>query len=425
MFLDKNLNLKEQSHKKIKIKCDFEISKKCRKIYEIPYRDALVTRRNNNNKDICLFCSRKLKSSGRNNPNCKYVSLDDNFFENIDSEEKAYLLGWIGSDGCITERGFSIDVHKKDIEILEKLKNIICKDLKIKNKIRKSIVSLTINSKSIAKDLIKIFNIDYGKKSETICFPELDNDNLKWCFLRGYFDGDGSIRKPSISNYPECKITSSSLCMLEGIKDFCTIPSFLGKDYIGWTSNNALDFLGKIYENTSLYLKRKKELYDMWSSYFYSTFYANRIERKDNIRPIFKWCKKDSKAIAPFKSRVSDSGYDLTLINLSKKDGIFYLYDTGISIQPEFGWYIEIVPRSSLSKTGFVLANSVAIIDRTYNGNIFIPLLKVDTNKPDIELPFRAVQAIPKQIINCAFIEVPIGAIGHTERNNKGFGSTG
>ena len=51
-----------------------------------------------------------------------------------------------------------------------------------------------------------------------------------------------------------------------------------------------------------------------------------------------------------------------------------------------------LVPRSSISKTGYMLANSVGVIDRTYTGNVLVPLIKVDKSMPDLILPARVVQ---------------------------------
>lgn len=42
------------------------------------------------------------------------------------------------------------------------------------------------------------------------------------------------------------------------------------------------------------------------------------------------------------------------------------------------GYYLQVFPRSSLSKSGYALANSVGIIDENYTGNIFIALTKTE-----------------------------------------------
>src|ERR1700692_182421 len=153
--LDRLINLNIHSHKEFMVKCDFCISTKCSKKYKIEYRRFLKVIKNNNNKVICLFCSRKLKFSGRNNPNTKYKNIDDNYFKNINTIDKAYLLGWIASDGHISERGFVISIHQKDIEILNLFQNLICKNVPIKKfeTDTSKMCKYVISSKKISSDL--------------------------------------------------------------------------------------------------------------------------------------------------------------------------------------------------------------------------------------------------------------------------------
>src|SRR6476469_1999984 len=104
---------------KIWAECDSRTSHKCRVRWLVSARLLRRTKARNNDKNICVYCSRAIKSTGRNNPNCKYKSLDDCFFDNVDTEEKAYFLGWIASDGSISKNGsINIFVQKKDAGIL-------------------------------------------------------------------------------------------------------------------------------------------------------------------------------------------------------------------------------------------------------------------------------------------------------------------
>jgi deoxyuridine 5'-triphosphate nucleotidohydrolase len=124
-------------------------------------------------------------------------------------------------------------------------------------------------------------------------------------------------------------------------------------------------------------------------------------------------------------------GYDLTLVNLHNiitvngrfPDPQIFLYDTGIAVQPENGYYVEVVPRSSLSKTGYMLANSVGIIDPDYRGTIKIALVKTDKSSSDIELPFRGFQMIVRKAEQSTLTET-FGELTNTVRGDGGFGST-
>lgn len=128
-------------------------------------------------------------------------------------------------------------------------------------------------------------------------------------------------------------------------------------------------------------------------------------------------------AVTPSKGTEYSVGYDLTAIDFVRNmTPNTYLYDTGIQVKPPPGYYIDIVPRSSLSKTGFVLANSVGIIDPDYRGNLMIALTKVDSNCDDIELPFTKCQLILRK--HSDFTLRRVNVLDDTSRGSGGFGST-
>jgi len=140
------------------------------------------------------------------------------------------------------------------------------------------------------------------------------------------------------------------------------------------------------------------------------------------MRPKVK-IKIEEGGIPPFKKYPDDVGYDLYLVNLIEKKDNLYFYDTKVRVEPPEGYYIEIVPRSSLSKTGYVMANSIGIIDPQYRGTIKVALRKVNENAPDLELPFRGVQMILRKL-HLFDIDI-VDNLSETERQEGGFGSTG
>lgn len=390
------------------------------KEYSMSRRSKDRTFLRNDNKIICLYCSRKLKHSGRNNPNVKYTNMKDNFFEKINTDEKAYILGWIASDGHISKNSICIQIHEKDAEILLKIKQIVCSDLELQPR-AKNQIALTFNSHQMVEDVCRWLNISYGEKSNTVKFPSFDSDELSWGFIRGYFDGNGHIAGLNTKhNTPLCQITSSSPDLLNAIKDFVQFPSNLHDINLKWTGNNALDFAHKLYDGHSLCLDRKKELYVHWCGWVPGIGGCNNSGED----LLFKWVKTRQDAVAPSKVRASDSGYDLTIVGEVKKIGSkTTLYTTGVKIQPSYGWYMDVVPRSSIIKSGYMLSNSVGVIDRTYKGEIMIALTKIDDSMPDIELPLKIAQMIPRPIVNVTFAEVDI--LDESQRNDGGFGSTG
>lgn len=135
------------------------------------------------------------------------------------------------------------------------------------------------------------------------------------------------------------------------------------------------------------------------------------------------------KAVAPSKNRFGDVGYDLTLIGIAKEiSPVVKLYETGVVIEPAHGWYAEVVPRSSIIKTGHMLANCAGIIDPTYRGSIKVALIKVDPNAPDLDLSnpdhVKPVQIIFRPFIHHELVKVDLNQLSATDRNDKGFGSS-
>lgn len=131
----------------------------------------------------------------------------------------------------------------------------------------------------------------------------------------------------------------------------------------------------------------------------------------------------DPRAVVPTKGTQYSIGYDLTAISVVKKlSDRTTLYDTGIKIQPPCGYYTEILPRSSLSKTGYVLSNSVGTIDPDYTGRLLIALTKVDDSCPDLELPFTRCQLVLRKAEYYNMCET--ARIEDTVRGQGGFGST-
>lgn len=138
---------------------------------------------------------------------------------------------------------------------------------------------------------------------------------------------------------------------------------------------------------------------------------------------MFKFVKTIPGAYTPKKATDTDSGWDLYLISKIKEENGVTFYDTGIAVQSPPGFYLQLVGRSSISKSGYMLANNIGIIDNGYRGNIIVALVKINPNAGDIVLPARLVQIIPTPIVNSNFVEV--NSLDSTDRGQGGFGSSG
>lgn len=125
----------------------------------------------------------------------------------------------------------------------------------------------------------------------------------------------------------------------------------------------------------------------------------------------------------PIRAHATDAGLDLTAVRLVSYEGTTRVYDTGVRIRPSKGWYVEVVPRSSIHKYGLVLANSVGVLDPDYRGTVRLVFYKVDPSRPDPDLPARLAQLLPRRLVDVRVQTVD--ALDDTARGDGGFGSTG
>lgn len=117
-----------------------------------------------------------------------------NEFEFIDTPEKAYVLGFFYSDGWISAQQAGISIIDSDKSVLEKI-NSIFPFLHFRNKEKnKNIATILCNYKKFREDIEK--NGCLRKKSslnkDNLKFPKISKDLYRH-FIRGIFDGDGSI----------------------------------------------------------------------------------------------------------------------------------------------------------------------------------------------------------------------------------------
>lgn len=190
----------------------------------------------------------------------------------------------------------------------------------------------------------------------------------------------------------------------------------------------ALDLLSALYDGStpSNREEKKYERYVRMSGVLKSVSGCVTDSYEEYKLPVFRVVRADPRAILPSKKRASDVGYDLTIISKVKDLGKrTALYDTGIIIQPPMGYYIEVVPRSSLSKSGYVQSNSMGIIDPNYLDTFKVPLTRVDDSLPELQLPFTGFQLILRRPIHGMMVECNREQLANTSRGTGGFGSTG
>lgn len=126
--------------------------------------------------------------------NVKYKK-DESIFEQINTEEKAYWLGFLYADGYVdtTYGKVRIALKESDVNHLKKFKKFLKSDAPIKQKIDNWAYQFEVSSMKIAQDLEKLGC--FQCKSLSLKFPSKKQvpEHLIHHFIRGYFDGDGSI----------------------------------------------------------------------------------------------------------------------------------------------------------------------------------------------------------------------------------------
>jgi dUTP pyrophosphatase len=129
----------------------------------------------------------------------------------------------------------------------------------------------------------------------------------------------------------------------------------------------------------------------------------------------------------PSRGHPGDAGLDLTAMEVTLVRPGLYSVDTGVSVQPPTGYYCEVVPRSSIVKTDFALANSIGVIDPDYRGRILVLLRfvgKGDGAAEARELTGKRVAQILIRRLEAMDVEAA-DDLDTTARGAGGFGSTG
>lgn len=215
----------------------------------------------------------------------KKYEYNEDYFSTIDTPEKAYWLGFIYADGYITKKvnsnpvfGLTLAEEEPLIKLNQCLNSNkpIGKYKKINSYKENSYeYKLAFCSEKLVSDLEKWGCVE--NKTFKLKFPSFLDENLLSHFIRGYFDGDGSVFLHIINSNNNDYITLGvTIC---GIKDFLydlskhiNAESCIYKDKrkitdcysIKLTSNiKCLSFYHYIYKNAgNMYLTRKKDKFE-------------------------------------------------------------------------------------------------------------------------------------------------------------------
>ena len=250
----------------------------------------------------------------------KYRNLD--FFQEINTEEKAYWLGFICADGNIHKKQnlLQIRLSSEDEGHLKKLGNIFGRKLyrqKVvskKGKICESVI-LGVCNKKVKNGLMK--NGVYPDKTILDNIKSLNHvpDILMNHFVRGYFDGDGCISssktKSGKRNY--CLSIAGGCNFLKELKELIInkIGVSNNKDIetetykvLRWSGREQINLIAQwMYKGSTVYLERKKEKFNK--------FYKDINKRGSSDFRGIAWHKTNQKWLASisYKKKRINLGY--------------------------------------------------------------------------------------------------------------------
>lgn len=224
---------------------------------------------------------RTLRKLHLNTPNYhNALKFDNTVFDCIDSEEKAYWLGFLYADGNVSSsiNNVELSLSAVDTNHLEKYRTFL------KNESPVKVSNVTCNGKNFSRCRLSVTNKHFKEqlislgctpnKSLTLRFPKdvFKYDDLKYHFIRGYVDGDGCI-----SFTPSGRLSLQIIGtkdFLYGIKEIFPKFSKLIHDKrwksntycISCNCNSADEVITKLYKNSNIYLQRKYDRIAVLSS---------------------------------------------------------------------------------------------------------------------------------------------------------------
>lgn len=193
-------------------------------------------------------------------------------FEIIDTEEKAYWLGFLYADGSIgsTEDKIELGLAATDLHHIEKFRDFMGIKNKISYRAGTKSYRMSFRSQKCKQDLIKQGCMP--KKSLIIQYPTLEQvpQNLNRHFMRGFFDGDGwftntsSLFQAGWMGPKDFIIESLNRLDIDVNKNNKLSPNHNSEITMRYTLNSLHDvkvFLDYIYQDSQVYLDRKYEHY--------------------------------------------------------------------------------------------------------------------------------------------------------------------
>ena len=215
--------------------------------------------------------------------------FNESYFKIIDSPEKAYWLGLIYADGTVRDRmggkpmsSIKLSLASSDGYIIERFRDDLNSNHPVhiyasRRPNEQSTSELVLNSKYMCADLERLGV--YPRKSLTLLFPTEEQVPSTFMphFIRGYFDGDGSITHVHHGKFPVINICGTK-AFLESMRVWLAahgvdIHNKLGKRHLDRPHIDAYSFyitstpligafFGLVYTDATRFLTRKRNRFD-------------------------------------------------------------------------------------------------------------------------------------------------------------------
>ena len=198
--------------------------------------------------------------------------VDEDFFRVVESEGQAYALGYIFADGCVYN-GECLKLASKDRVMVESIVALLHAAHPITTREKHAngktypIVETCIGSKRLVADLVALGCVP-AKSKVDLHMPTIPVEVVHH-FIRGYFDGDGGVRRDARGNLSACFVGSHS--MLFAIRDALVVGARLtavkvashASIYrIGYHGNmNAKRLRDYLYKDANYWLERKRAMF--------------------------------------------------------------------------------------------------------------------------------------------------------------------
>ena len=218
--------------------------------------------------------------------------INENYFDEIDTPNKAYILGFLWADGCnFPKKGtISMSLEEQDKDILECIRNEVGSERPLEfidysqkhdfGYVYKDQYRLLLFSTHMCKTLESIGMVP--NKSLIVTFPKISSHLIRH-FIRGLFDGDGSVYRRKYKNrnsYQHTLTITSTLMLCEELVSIvkteldvnCHIYDASNRNGITKVfnisgKNQIKKFMDWIYDGADLKLQRK---YNRYIQYFYT-----------------------------------------------------------------------------------------------------------------------------------------------------------